>query len=265
MRKTPVVFAIRAILATCQVLLIIGVLCVTTACMSGGGAKSSAASQNGQNALFKEWQIIDTKTGQPVSLDQWAGLLLQQDIIYLGEEHHNRFHIDAALTVLRWLKAGGRTPALAMEMFGWDGQAALDRYVSGSDMNRQEFLEAIVAHAQGGMPIIFADQSPCLLCDDLPCIAACATEALVPVDQVSDVRMGIAVVSHRLCTAGQGCHACVSRCPTQALAMDFAAMRLMIFPESCVGCGICESVCKTVNDHVAIRVTAARELAKIDR
>ena len=124
---------------------------------------------------------------------------------------------------------------------------------------------AIVAHAQGGMPIIFADQSPCLLCDDLPCIAACATEALVPVDQVSDVRMGIAVVSHRLCTAGQGCHACVSRCPTQALAMDFAAMRLMIFPESCVGCGICESVCKTVNDHVAIRVTAARELAKIDR
>ena len=83
MRKTPVVFAIRAILTTCQVLLIIGVLCVTTACMSGGGARSSAASQNGQNALFKEWQIIDTKTGQPVSLDQWAGLLLQQDIIYL--------------------------------------------------------------------------------------------------------------------------------------------------------------------------------------
>ena len=143
MHKTPVLFAIRAILATCQVLLIIGVLSFTTACLSGGGAKSSTASQNGQDALFKEWQIIDTKTGQPVSLDQWAGLLLQQDIIYLGEEHHNRFHIDAALTVLRWLKAGGRTPALAMEMFGWDGQAALDRYVSGSDMNRQEFLEAV--------------------------------------------------------------------------------------------------------------------------
>lgn len=143
MRKIPVACAARAILATCQALLIIGVLCFTAACTSGGVAKSSASAQNAQDALFKEWQIIDTKTGQPVSLDQWAGSLLQQDIIYLGEEHHNRFHIDAALTVLRWLKAGGRTPALAMEMFGWDGQAALDRYVSRSDMDRQEFLEAV--------------------------------------------------------------------------------------------------------------------------
>lgn len=143
MRKIPVACAARAILATCQALLIIGVLYFTAACTSGGMAKSSASAQNAQDALFKEWQIIDTKTGQPVSLDQWAGSLLQQDIIYLGEEHHNRFHIDAALTVLRWLKAGGRTPALAMEMFGWDGQAALDRYVSRSDMDRQEFLEAV--------------------------------------------------------------------------------------------------------------------------
>jgi ferredoxin-type protein NapG len=46
--------------------------------------------------------------------------------------------------------------------------------------------------------------------------------------------------------------------------MDFTALRLMISPESCVGCGICESVCKTVNDHVAIRVKPARALAGID-
>ncbi|RPH81929.1 MAG: hypothetical protein EHM80_00755 [Nitrospiraceae bacterium] len=143
MCKTPILFATRAIFITSKVLLIIGALCFTAACMSGGEAKSSAFSQDGNHALFKEWQIIDTETGQPVSFDQWATLLLQQDIIYLGEEHHNRFHIDAALTVLRRLKAEGRTPALAMEMFGWDGQAALDRYVSGSDMDRQEFLEAV--------------------------------------------------------------------------------------------------------------------------
>lgn len=143
MCKTPVLLAIRAIFITCKVLLIIGALCFTAACMSGGEAKSSAFSQNGHHAPFKEWQIIDTETGHPVSFDQWAALLLQQDIIYLGEEHHNRFHIDAAVMVLRKLKAEGRTPALAMEMFGWDGQAALDRYVSGSDMNRQEFLEAV--------------------------------------------------------------------------------------------------------------------------
>jgi len=143
MRKTPVLFATRAILVTCKVLLVVGALWFTVACMSGGGAGSSPASQDGRHALFKEWQVIDTATGQPVSLDQWTALLLQQDIIYLGEEHHNRFHIDAAMTVLLRLKAKGRTPALAMEMFGWDGQAALDQYIFGSEMNRREFLEAV--------------------------------------------------------------------------------------------------------------------------
>lgn len=141
----------------------------------------------------------------------------------------------------------------------------LERCTKCSDCIKACPPGAIVAHAHDGMPVIFADQSPCLLCEDLPCITACAAEALVPVDQISAVSMGIAVISHRLCTAGQGCHACVSRCPTHALAMDFVSMRLVISPESCVGCGICESVCKTVNDHVAIRVTAARQLARIDR
>lgn len=119
---------------------------------------------------------------------------------------------------------------------------------------------AIVAQVAGGTPVMFADQSPCLLCEDFPCIAACATDALLPVERVADVRMGLASVTHRLCTAGQGCHACVSKCPTNALAMDFDSLRLAIHAEACVGCGMCESVCKTVNDHVAIRVTPARQL-----
>jgi ferredoxin-type protein NapG len=42
--------------------------------------------------------------------------------------------------------------------------------------------------------------------------------------------------------------------------MDFDSLRLAIHAEACVGCGMCESVCKTVNDHVAIRVTPARQL-----
>ena len=96
-------FATRAILVTYKVLWVVGALWITVACTSGGEARSSAASQDGRHAPFKEWQVIDTATGQPVSLDQWTALLLQQDIIYLGEEHHNRFHIDAALTVLRRL------------------------------------------------------------------------------------------------------------------------------------------------------------------
>ncbi|MGZ8381112.1 MAG: 4Fe-4S binding protein, partial [Nitrospira sp.] len=92
------------------------------------------------------------------------------------------------------------------------------------------------------------------------CITACGTEALLPVEGINHVRMGIATVSHRLCTAGQGCHACVSKCPTEALSMDVASLHLSVVKEACVGCGMCEMVCRTVNDHVAIRVVPSRQL-----
>lgn len=111
-----------------------------------------------------------------------------------------------------------------------------------------------------GSPVIFPDQEPCHLCDDFPCIAACATDALVTVASREEVRMGLAVVSHHLCTASQGCHACVSQCPTGALSLDFSDMRLAVDKTRCVGCGLCQRVCTTVNDKVAIRVTPARLL-----
>jgi len=121
---------------------------------------------------------------------------------------------------------------------------------------------SITFHQQNGTPVIFADQVPCYLCEDIPCIAACATEALLPIQEGEQIRMGRAVVSHRVCTAGQGCHACASKCPTDALSMDFDAQRLVVTTERCVGCGLCEQVCRTVNDRVAIRVTPFRLLAQ---
>ena len=120
----------------------------------------------------------------------------------------------------------------------------------------------ITFHAQNGTPVIFADHVPCYLCEDVPCIAACATEALLPVDGREQIRMGLASVSHHVCTAGQGCHACASKCPTDALSMDFDRQRIVVTAERCVGCGLCEHVCRTVNDHVAIRVTPFRLLTQ---
>jgi len=117
-------------------------------------------------------------------------------------------------------------------------------------------------HPQNGTPVIFAAKMPCYLCEDVPCIAACATEALLPVEGRGQIRMGLATVSHQICTAGQGCHACASRCPTDALSMDFDRQRLVVTTERCVGCGLCEQVCGTVNDRVAIRVTPFRLLAQ---
>ncbi len=156
---------------------------------------------------------------------------------------------------LDWLRPPG---AVEEQLF-------LERCTKCNDCVKACPPHAIGAHPNDGTPVLYADQSPCLLCEDFPCVTACGTDALVPVEHCSQVHMGIATVSHRLCTAGQGCHACVSKCPTDALAMDVESLRLSVVTEACVGCGMCEMVCKTVNDHVAIRVVPARHLAGIDQ
>ena len=43
--------------------------------------------------------------------------------------------------------------------------------------------------------------------------------------------------------------------------MDFNALRLVVAQDRCVGCGMCEQICKTVNDRIAIKVVPARNLA----
>lgn len=96
---------------------------------------------------WKSWeagQVLDARTGLPAPMSSWLEQLATYDTIYLGEEHHNRFHIDAALLVLRSLMGQGRRPVLAMEMFGWDGQPALDHYLVSKTPVREEFLERVL-------------------------------------------------------------------------------------------------------------------------
>jgi len=44
--------------------------------------------------------------------------------------------------------------------------------------------------------------------------------------------------------------------------MDFNSQQLMVTTERCVGCGLCEQVCRTVNDRIAIQVIPMRSLAQ---
>ncbi len=114
--------------------------CILTGSCTG---RATSASATLEPPDFREGNIIETVNGQVIAFEDLTNRLLQQEVVYLGEEHHNRFHIDAALSLLNALSAAGRRPVVAMEMFGWDGQSLLDRYVEGDDLSRQDFLSQV--------------------------------------------------------------------------------------------------------------------------
>ena len=119
--------------------------------------------------------------------------------------------------------------------------------------------DSIQVSEQDERPVIFPDHVPCYVCEDFPCIMACETEALLSVSGgITEVNMGVAKVRHRMCTAPQGCNACVSKCPTGAIQMDFSSFAITVDEARCVGCGICEYVCGSVNDRLAIKVVPFR-------
>lgn len=92
---------------------------------------------------WQPWQVVDTQTGRALSSSEWLNELAAYDIVYLGEEHHNRYHIEAALKVLNWLVTHDLQPTIGIEMFGWDGQPALDDYVLKDRLGRSQFLDQV--------------------------------------------------------------------------------------------------------------------------
>lgn len=119
----------------------------TVVCICVGLLLSAcAARQQGPTAPDPQsrWQpgrIIEVQSGKVLDLPVFLAQLTRYDILYLGEEHYNQHHIDAALTVIEAAIADRRPVALAMEMFGWDGQSALNDFLSTPDSDRENFLD----------------------------------------------------------------------------------------------------------------------------
>ena len=62
--------------------------------------------------------------------------------------------------------------------------------------------DTIQLSKQDERPVIFPDQTPCYVCDDFPCVAACETEALLPIQEgIAGVNLGKARVNRQRCTA----------------------------------------------------------------
>lgn len=108
-----------------------------TAC----AGSTSTIPANSPVASWQAGRVIDVKTGRSIDLPTFLVTLTRFDVVYLGEEHYNQHHIDSALTVLQTVLANGIHPVLTMEMFGWDGQPALDKYLATPGQDRQTFLD----------------------------------------------------------------------------------------------------------------------------
>ena len=100
-------------------------------------------SASDEAGTWQPWQVLDTHTGQVRSSSDWLKELANYEIVYLGEEHYNQYHIEAALKILDHLFSNGVQPLIGMEMFGWDGQPALDEYLSHQSLSRSDFLDQV--------------------------------------------------------------------------------------------------------------------------
>ncbi len=89
---------------------------------------------------YRVGQIIEPKNNTTLSDLEFRAILQSADIIYIGEAHYTPSHVAAALQVLQSVLGGGRKPILGMEMFSWDGQAGLDRYLKGTVTSTDDFL-----------------------------------------------------------------------------------------------------------------------------
>jgi len=98
-----------------------------------------------------------------------------------------------------------------------------------------------------GTPYIDPLRQACAVCADIPCAAACPTEALtVPPDGWSHYRLGLLefVPENCLTYKGMPCTVCLGACPVgEAALTGDEAGHPVLRVEGCVGCGMCLQSC----------------------
>lgn len=126
-----------------------------------------------------------------------------------------------------------------------------------------------------GTPYFVARNIPCEMCEDIPCAAACPTDALSKdLVDIREADMGLAVftgVDTCYSTTGVAhCRACYLACPVkdEAITMDRTEsngrwyFEPTVHTDKCTGCGKCEKDCVT---HEASIKVFPRQLAQHDR
>ncbi len=107
-----------------------------------------------------------------------------------------------------------------------------------------------------GTPIIEADTSACMMCEDFPCIASCVPGVLV--DSLPPI-MGTATVTEHLCLAHHStlCTVCSERCPVDE-AITVTNGKPTVNEDICTGCGVCRYVCPAPENAILLMPAFSR-------
>jgi len=126
-----------------------------------------------------------------------------------------------------------------------------------------------------GTPYFDLRETPCYLCEDMPCIKSCPTDALNhELPNIYESHIGKAVITDRencLSLNGLRCEICYRVCPLidkaivlrkteHPITRKHTIFEPVVNAESCTGCGICEHSCPL--DISAIDVLPLTELDK---
>jgi uncharacterized iron-regulated protein len=126
-------------------------------CVMSFGAATGCSTLHAKTT-FKVDRIYDVSRQQPISFEDLLPQLLAADVIFIGEEHYTPSHLEAAQKILHALLAHERHPALAMEMFSWDGQHGLDRYSQEPGFTTEQLVKD--SHWNTNWGGDFADYQP---------------------------------------------------------------------------------------------------------
>lgn len=101
-----------------------------------------------------------------------------------------------------------------------------------------------------GTPTISGLRSPCVMCADFPCVAACDRGALVP---DAPTRIAVATIRQFDCLAygGTFCSICSERCPAPGAIVRVDG-KPRIVEDACTGCGTCQHVCPAPRNAILL-------------
>jgi len=120
------------------------------ACSTAGGLLPPPSARSDAVEL-RVGAVVETATGNVISMDELTGRLSDVSVVYVGEKHTSAEDHKIQLEVLQKLSQGGRCVELAMEMFPAKAQPVLDRYVRGG-ISQEDFLKEVAWEEVWGFP-----------------------------------------------------------------------------------------------------------------